>query len=423
MFISYTAGNSYSFWEASTLSALAKRSCKERLNESTFETQPGSTDRLLKVLTIYGSNASGKSNLFHSLFDMINRVTTDGYVTSNEDRLSETPFFLDPQGAGFKKPTLHELVFQIGPIRYRYGYEAADIVHKEWLYRADPNKKERCLFERDSTTFTKCNLAGADNLIQQKTRKDALFLSVCSRFAVKEAEEIVFYLQENMYVVSPSRMLASRTARMLEERDLDNQIKSFMMQIDQGIGDLSVKVEDESEDKINADGKVMRRQRRVINMKPKMVDGSLYKRDIPFLAMASDGTKKAFCLAGPIFRALQIGGAIFIDELSAKFHPLLSLAIIQLFTSTETNPYNAQLIFTSHDASLLGQKIQGPNSIKPDKLFRRDQICIVEKHNAMSTISRLSDKKHGFVRKDASFDKSFLENEFGGAEKINFSNS
>lgn len=421
MFISYVTENSYSFWQQNTLTAVAKRSCKERLIDATFEPFAGARNRLLKVMTIYGSNASGKSNLLHSLFDMINRITSDGYISNEGEAMSETPYFFDPDGAGFKKPTFHELTFQIEACQYRYGYMAANKIQKEWLYKSENGtRKEKILFLRNENGFEVNTLQGADELIQRKTRSDTLFLAVCSRFAVSEAESIVDYLAKCMYVVSPGRLQSTYTARMLEGHILDDKIKSFMIKIDPSIGDITVTKEEETSDKINPDGKISKRQIRKINIRPRMSDGTMFKGNVPFSAIASDGTQKAFCLAGPIFRALESGGAIFIDELSAKFHPHLSLAIIHLFNSKSSNPHNAQLIFTSHDTSLLGQKVKDPSTGKIEKLFRRDQICIVEKSNAMSNISRLSDKAHGFVRKDVSLEKAFLDNTFGGSEKICF---
>ena len=71
----------------------------------------------------------------------------------------------------------------------------------------------------------------------------------------------------------------------------------------------------------------------------------------------SSGTNKLFDLSGPIFDTLYTGATLVIDELDAKMHPLISQYIIELFNNPETNPKNAQLIFTTHDTHLLSQKI------------------------------------------------------------------
>ena len=70
----------------------------------------------------------------------------------------------------------------------------------------------------------------------------------------------------------------------------------------------------------------------------------------------SSGTNKLFDLSGPIFETLYSGSVLVIDELDAKMHPLISQYIIELFNNPETNPKNAQLIFTTHDTHLLLRK-------------------------------------------------------------------
>ena len=82
----------------------------------------------------------------------------------------------------------------------------------------------------------------------------------------------------------------------------------------------------------------------------------------------SAGTNKIFDLAGPIFDTLLNGTVLVVDELDAKMHPLISQHIISLFNNPESNPKNAQLIFTTHDTHLLSSN-----------MLRRDQIWFTEK--------------------------------------------
>ena len=88
----------------------------------------------------------------------------------------------------------------------------------------------------------------------------------------------------------------------------------------------------------------------------------------PFRKNESEGTIKYFSLAYPIIDALDNGKRLIIDEFDSKMHPLLTCRIITLFNSKETNPKNAQLIFTTHDTNLLSANI-----------FRRDQIWFTQK--------------------------------------------
>ena len=90
--------------------------------------------------------------------------------------------------------------------------------------------------------------------------------------------------------------------------------------------------------------------------------------------------------------------SMFVDELNVKLHPLLLKFIIDLFYN---NNSQAQLIYTTHDTTLMDKKF-----------FRRDQIWFVQKDEyGYSQLTALSDFK---VRSDASFEKDYLAGVYGG---------
>ncbi len=88
----------------------------------------------------------------------------------------------------------------------------------------------------------------------------------------------------------------------------------------------------------------------------------------------SDGTRKLFSFAGPWLDSLKNGYVLFIDELHDNLHPKLVRFLIELFHNPETNPNNAQLVFTTHETSILSQEV-----------FRRDQIWFCEKDEGQAT--------------------------------------
>ena len=65
----------------------------------------------------------------------------------------------------------------------------------------------------------------------------------------------------------------------------------------------------------------------------------------------SDGTKTLFRLAPSVFSALASGGLLLVDELESSLHPLLGLEIVKLFNNPNSNPRNAQIVFTTHDTN------------------------------------------------------------------------
>ena len=115
----------------------------------------------------------------------------------------------------------------------------------------------------------------------------------------------------------------------------------------------------------------------------------------------SDGTRKAFALSGPLLDVLENGKVMIIDELDARFHPIITQAIVQAFHDKDINTKNAQLIFATHDTNLLD-----------NKFLRRDQIWFTEKNKyGASDLYSLVDFK---VRNDASFEKDYISGKYGG---------
>jgi predicted ATP-dependent endonuclease of OLD family len=122
-------------------------------------------------------------------------------------------------------------------------------------------------------------------------------------------------------------------------------------------------------------------------------------------AQESEGTQKIFYLCGPLIEALDKGRVLVIDEMEARLHPFITRAIIQLFHSSQTNPHSAQLIFCTHDTSLLDRH-----------RFRRDQIWFTEKDRYGATdLYSLAELQ---VRNDASFDKDYIAGKYGAVPFI-----
>ena len=120
----------------------------------------------------------------------------------------------------------------------------------------------------------------------------------------------------------------------------------------------------------------------------------------------SSGTRKLFGLLPFIAESLISGTVLVIDELDAKIHPVLLRHIIMMFNDMSINRHKAQLIFTSHDLSTMNSEV-----------FRRDEIWFVAKGNAQNSklysLVEFKNEKGESVRKDAKFDKQYLEGKYG----------
>ncbi|MCC6226998.1 MAG: ATP-binding protein, partial [Microthrixaceae bacterium] len=117
------------------------------------------------------------------------------------------------------------------------------------------------------------------------------------------------------------------------------------------------------------------------------------------------GTRVWFGLIGPVVRALAAGSVFLADELDASLHPALVAQLVRLFQDRETNPNRAQLVFNSHDASLL------PDTAG-DRLLGRDQIWFTEKRgDGITTLYPLVDLA---PRKQEAIGKRYLAGRYGG---------
>ena len=119
----------------------------------------------------------------------------------------------------------------------------------------------------------------------------------------------------------------------------------------------------------------------------------------------SDGTQKFFTFLGPILDTLNEGKILIIDELHNRLHPTMTRFIIELFHNEKINTKNAQLIFTTHETSVLNKDI-----------FRKDQIYFCEKQNKATTIYSMSDFEG--LRENIDYEKSYLLGRFGALPRL-----
>jgi uncharacterized protein len=116
----------------------------------------------------------------------------------------------------------------------------------------------------------------------------------------------------------------------------------------------------------------------------------------------SSGTRNLLLLAAPVLTALKNGHTLVIDELDTSLHTLLVRELVRLFHNPEVNTGGAQLVFTTHDTSLLGAQ----------ELFRRDQIWVVEKDRDQS--SALVSLAEFSPRKNETLERGYLTGRYGG---------
>lgn len=421
MLIEFSVGNYRSFKEKVTFSMVAANLVAKDKNLDENNVFTVDTDLiLLKSAAIYGANASGKSNLAKALSFMKWFMINSFKETQSTEKINVERFRLSIETE--KEPSFFEIVFILDGQRYRYGFEATqDKVVSEWLFYV-PKLRESKLFEREGNKISSSKTYNADG-IQRYTRDNALFLSVSAQFNIKIAERILYWLTEQLNIITgldDTAHLAYTIRCMIEDRNRD-EIIQLIKKLDLGVSDVRVEqIQLDTDSLFNGIQSDLSKNiakiessHTSINTIHKKFDNdgnyiSTEKFDIE--KQESEGTQKVFALAGLLVDTLKFGKVLVFDELDARLHPLISCAIVNLFNSNQTNPNNAQLIFMTHDTNLLS-----------NKLFRRDQIWFTEKNKYGATdLYSLAEYK---VRNDASFESDYIKGRYGAIPYIGNLNS
>jgi hypothetical protein len=330
------------------------------------------------------------------------RFTPVGIDFSGEGQIPVQQFKLAK--GGVRGASFFEVVFLVDGTKYRYGFEATEEeIVSEWLFCV-PSTKEARLFVRKRNAFKLSQRFKEGKGLEEKTRKNVLFLTVASSFNGGTSDKITKWFQQTIV----ARGLDDPLMRDLTLANFDGArpgVLELVRKLDLGISDIELGPEKELAASVSdlADvGKLVvkkpeiRTIHRIPGRKGRISSSAIFGMDTE----ESEGTRKLFDLAGPIIIALSVGGVLVVDELDSRLHAMATRTIVSLFNSTQFNPKNAQLIITTHDTNLLS-----------NKTLRRDQIWFVEKNKEGATdLYSLAEFK---VRNDASFEKDYIQGRYG----------
>jgi AAA15 family ATPase/GTPase len=419
MLIELNVTNYRSFLQTNRLQMTAGAATDLR-EQNSFESPIKGIPRLLRSSVIYGPNAAGKSNLLQAMFFMKQFVLAS--VQGQEgDPILVSPFLFNQESQ--EQPSEFEVLFIADGVRYQYGFAADSTrVTHEWLL-AYPLGKAQRWFERAWNPETEqdeyhfgSKFTGKKKIWQEATRANALFLSAAVQLNNEQLKP-VFYWFRNLVIIRHQDILdpGFSILQCVTEHGR-KEILEFMNAADLSIDTIRCESREftgkELPENMPADAK-----EKLLNSKKKMtriffghqVNNSDQVVWLP-LEEESDGTKKLFTYAGPILDGLRQGRVFFIDELDNSLHPYIERFLLKLIHNADSNKNNGQLIFTTHDTSVLDQKI-----------MRRDQIWFMEKdeQNA-SSLYPLSDFK---PRKKEALEKGYLQGRYGALPyigKVNF---
>lgn len=365
---------------------------------------PGDERPVVPVTAIYGANASGKSNLFKGItlarWAVLNRHLPD--ATGRHDIVAlQDPFRLDPQSPDRPSTFVFELIAE--GIQYTYGFLLQETeILEEWLY-AYPEKRKRLIFERNRSAIkfgsTVADLKAKFEVLEEWIRSTVLFLSVCDRLELGPLIPVYRWFEAGVLASgfdgpSPDPEYVQWVVGdyLLRNPEARQRMIALLKVADVGIVDVVV-----------ADRKDRTRRRAAqSDLELKLLHGASSE---PFdFGDESSGTRNWIGFLPMVLRALDGGLVLFVDEIDASLHPLLTAKLVGLFQDAEVNTKGAQLIFTTHDTSLLGTMLG-------EQVLERDQIWFVDRGaEGASHLYPLTDFK---PRKDQNTERRYLAGSYG----------
>ena len=373
--------------------------------------------RVSKIEMLIGANASGKTNALKALAFLAWLISTPPDATSINQRLPIKPFVFE-EGDVEDKPVELSIVFEINSVIYTYVIQLnQDRIIKEQLSRGN----DGVLFERN-TVFneeqgnltstlndTKFGLVNLKSDFETLLRKNVTTITTAARLLNhEESTQIVHFFQSITANVAEKGNIGGAFSKESREMEiygtsqqynqnihLKERAEEVMRRYDLGLDGFDVKIEEFSQG-----------NERKVTLG---IAGRHTIRDKIYHLVfdyESSGTKQLFVLLPVILNALEKGSIAIIDELESYLHPRIVREILSLFIQPETNPNNAQLIFSTNNESPLEE-------------LDKYQVAIVEKNkDGVSRAYRLDEEFGENIRKEDDLAKKYKTGAYGGVPEI-----
>ena len=399
MLIKLKIKNYKSFKEESSLDLLAAP-----INELSDSLLRFENHEVLPIIPLFGLNATGKTNVLESLVSLKELIIL-GIRSKNYDDFKlniKHPFeYFKLDENSKNKPITEEVTFysDIKKRVYSYRIEIKNKrIEKEELTFIKNNKVFN-IFKRDNYKFD-FNKTYLDineeliNLIKKYNSKIPTLSILYNEINNDYISDVIDNFIKRINYIS----FGKDSSSIKDINDIDLSIFNFdsvnkriliniFKTLDINIDDYLIKESGKSRDITTI----------------KKIDNKDYKVN---LKHESEGVKKLFYLIPRVLYSLKEGNILLVDELGNELHPLVLRAILSLYRIKSINKFNAQVIFTNHDVSILNSDI-----------LRRDEIYFVNKNNNQSSeLISLYDFKgynNKFIKKNTYYIEEYLHGLFG----------
>lgn len=406
MLLQYNVSNFMSIKDEVVLTAFANARREHEENLIVHK-----NERILPTLALYGANAAGKSNIFRALTAAIVLVRTSNNIQVNMPTGFE-PFRFDDKAA--KEKTRMDFIFIHNGRKFEYGFTAdQQYIYDEYLYEYK-SVRPTMIFER--TNVTEYRFTAAYKHLGEykfKNTSNKLFMCTATAWNCEETRDAYLWFAEGIDTFNLMSIQGNQYLDYLDRNKNKSATKEFLLSM---LKHAEINIQDyEFESKtldtpnitvppgIQIDKSLIQevKQFRLETIHQiEQKDGSAKPYKLPF-DYESEGTKLLFAYGPVIMDALEKGRTIVVDELDNSLHPSLTRYLVELFNDPKVNRNYAQLIFNTHDISLLDLDV-----------FRRDQIYFVEKNNntGVTDLYSLAEYK---PRKSENILKGYLQGRYG----------
>ena len=278
-------------------------------------------------------------------------------------------------------------------------------VYEEYLYEYKSAKASK-VFERTNTseyTFV-ASLEKELRAYVSKNTDNKLFLSTATSWNCEKTKAAYMWLAEGIDTFG-GELLETMVMPELE-KDADGKLQKFVTEMLQE-ADINISGYQLKAKEIDSPSGGRTKQYEMAAKHMIQHEDGMKEYLLPF-GDESEGTRRLFFYSPIIKRAMEKGNTVVIDEIDDSLHPLLAVMLIELFHDRNINKKGAQLIFNTHDVSLLDLEY-----------FRRDQIYFVEKNN-LTGITDLYSLDEFSPRKTENIRKGYLQGRYGAIPAVGY---
>ncbi|VGO22312.1 AAA family ATPase [Pontiella sulfatireligans] len=414
MIVDFTISNFRSIRDKQTFSLYAETPGGHLLENISYPA--GKKVGVLNSAGIYGANASGKSNVLLAFEALQWLVCVSGRLTDGSAIGCYEPFRLSKKTR--TAPVRFEIEF-FTPDGMRYVYKIAftrkRIVEEHLSFY--PSAKAALIFDRNSEdTWETIKLGGMYTGGRRKfpffDNNSYLSKAGDSADAPELIRKVYNYFQNDILRLGLNEEI--HFDDWIDNPDVFKKVSAILGFVDAGVDGVIVRKSSVDEEDVRFPDdipqavreSILRDMRRTFLFAHPTEAGDSELFD---LRLESSGTQRLFRLAPLIVQTLEDGGILIVDELDNSMHPFMAELIIRLFNDPDVNCGNAQLIFSTHNISLMS----------PER-FRRDQIWLTEKTNGATRLFSLDEFDKNKVKSQSPFNRWYAEGRFGAVPKIDY---